>query len=253
MLCPYCSEYIRDDALRCKICHGDVVLYRFLREKAEAELGLNRPSRPAATAALPDDALVVASAEAKQSELPDAPEAARSSRFRGHAMQTSAVCVLALILAYFIVGILLRADGLPLRAISILVPLHLGIWLSLRERPTHRGMLIASLAVPTLAMVGGRAVAAMWAGEPLIARDHTWDYLLSYWASMGFSFLTGAYIGELTYRYARSRVPAAASASDPVARRREFIARAKQLGPILGPIATAIASFATGVGDYLGK
>ena len=275
MLCPYCSEYISDDVLRCRECHGDIALYRALRAKIEAELGARSHEATSAQAATSsrranttantersspleematDRPSTPTSAEVRDRGLP--PSASGSSRMTyliRHAAWTIAICVALLVLSYFLVGVVWRADGLPLRALSILVPLPLGIWYSIHDRPSHRSMLAAAFIVPTLAMAGGRLVAAALSGEPLIGHDHSWQYLLGYWLSIGLSFLTGTYVGDLAHRWSLAHASLAHELRTPTERRRELVARAKQLGPILGPIGTAIASFVTGVGDYVGK
>ena len=248
MLCPYCSEYIRDDALRCKVCAGDLVLYRFLREKAAASVGQNyasggTPDRNGPTQRAIDSGI--------GDERHDHRPIARSLGPLRHAIGPLVICIVLLIATYWLVGIVLRADGFPLRLISILVPVPLGIWFALHERPTHGAMLGAACAVPTLAMIGGRTLAAISTGEAFLHRDHTWDYLLSYWASMAFSFLTGAYIGHVVHRH--SHISPRSVARNSTERRRELIAKAKQLGPVLGPVGTAVAAVVTGVGDYLAK
>ena len=62
--------------------------------------------------------------------------------------------------------------------------------------------------------------------------------------------MTGAYIGHVVHGH--SRISPRSVARNSTERRRELIAKAKQLGPILGPVGTAVAAVVTGIGDYLG-
>ena len=228
MICPYCHEWLRDDSLRCKHCQGDLLLYKYLRERVR-EHGVGAPSPT--TPELAGPPLLAASAVA-------APRSGAS---------LLAICVLILILAYWLVGLVLRADGLPLRAISLIIPLPLGVLYVLRSHASHGRIALASAIVPTLAMIGGRLTAVAWNGEALLGRDHTWDYLLGYWISMALAFTTGAYLGRL------AREPRFSLGATGHLEFRELVGHAKQVGPLLGPVASGIAAAIAGLGEYISK
>ncbi|MDO5290367.1 MAG: hypothetical protein Q4F13_12130 [Pseudomonadota bacterium] len=298
--CPYCTERISAQAVVCRHCHRDLQffapLHRELRAQAkriealEAQnarlLGLLTRHWPGLQAGLPPGGtgaaglpLAVGHAPGDAPPGADAADAAGATaadhpapaparalpRLRGlRLLARVALPVLALLLAHALIVLALDANVLWLRAVSIVLPLALGLGFALRWRAPLATHAACALAVAVLAVAGMTAVIAHVDELPFWPQDpREWQEALYYMASIAFGDLTGVLLARLAqHRRQRSQdqltqqlaelmlagQPATPGRLQQVRKQAEAV---RDLMALITPIVTAVVSIATGIGALL--
>lgn len=175
-----------------------------------------------------------------------------------------ALPVLALLLAHALLVLALDANVLWLRAVSIALPLALGLGFALRWRAPLGTHAACALAVAVLAVAGMTAVIAQVDGVPFWPQDpREWQEVLYYMASIAFGDLTGVLLARLM-RHKRQRAqdqltqqlaelllagqPATPGRLQQVRKQAEAV---RDVMALITPIVTALVSIVTGIGALL--
>lgn len=206
MKCPYCLSDIDDEALVCKVCTRDLYLFKPLLEKvAKLEEQL------ASTA---DVTRYEARIQQLEQQLAEAHE-------RLHPQRTGPLAVLfnlavfillplgLLLLSHWLVTIVLDANLLYLRVISMALPLPFGLVLFLRRRRAVLPWFAGTAFLAVASVIGMSWITSLVDQTPVLPQNaFEWREYLEYAASISFSFLTGMLLGGVVHsRLHRTTTP----------------------------------------------
>lgn len=245
MRCPYCVSEIPDEALVCAVCRRDLYVVKPLLERIaalEAQLA-------AVPAVLPAD----------EAERGDAPEEvlAEPPRQWGRALAYWLAPLLLLLAAHWLILFAYDARVLYLRIFALLVPLPFGFAFARAARLPFAWGLLPAFAMAAVAVLGMSGVTAAIDGVPLWPQNMLEvREFVEFAASIGFSFVTGLWLGgwldrrrEISAR--RQRIAGLSAVNGQ--QMAESLTRLNDIGSAVVAFATTAFSIYTGLKDFLGS
>ena len=270
MICPFCSEEVRDEAIICKHCRSDLSVVRSLLGRID-ELNKRLERRPSGQTAIsppsPSPAAVHADDKARSLAITIERRVPRVSP-----LATLLLALSALLLAHFIIIIHFDMSLIWLRIASLLLPFAFGF---LYRRGTNEYLLsdlFAGIVLAAAAVFAMSAVVAKVDKVPALPIDaYGWREFVEYGMSIALSFFAGAVArqtvivmgtptaktGKLVYliaRYAAAKVSGVAPHDPHDPRMDQYLKRvgfAERIITAFVAVGSALASIWSGLGQFL--
>lgn len=214
MLCPFCAEEVKDEALVCKHCTRDIAIPKPIIEKnaklekkveeltQEVDQLKRRLSRFETD---PQEALPVAGGS-------------RAGRLVGYVLFFVVLPVVLLLAAHYLMVIRFDVKVIYLRIVSMLLPLPFGFLLFWKMRASIGPVALIASVVGLVAVLGMLAVVGLIDQVPIIPRDgREWQEALEYALSIMLATVTGYMIARIVVRYL-STSPRSGGISNSIAR-----------------------------------
>lgn len=193
MKCPYCLSDIDDEALVCKVCTRDLYLFKPLLAKvAKLEEQL---------ASAADVAGYEARIQQLEQQLAEAHERLHPPRtgLAAFLFNLTAFILLPLsllLVSHWLITIVLDANLLYLRVVSMALPLPFGLVLFLRRRRAVLPWFAGTAILAVASVIGMSWITSLVDQTPVLPQNaFEWREYLEYAASISFSFLTGMLLG----------------------------------------------------------
>jgi len=270
MICPFCSEEVRDEAIVCKHCRSDLSVVRSLRSRID-ELTKRlegRQSEQTTTSGLsPSPGAIHANDKARTLALV----------IERHVPLVSPLAMLllalgALLLAHFVIIIHFDMSLIWLRIASLLLPFAFGFLYRQGTTEYLLSDLFASIVLAAAAVFAMSAVVAKVDKVPALPIDaYGWRELVEYGVSIALSFFAGAVArqtvivmgtptaktGKLVYliaRYAAAKVSGVTPHDPHDPRMDQYLKRvgfAERIITGFVAVGSALVSIWSGLGQFL--
>ncbi len=270
MICPFCAEEVRNEAIVCKHCRSDLSVVRSLLGRID-ELTKRLEGRQSGQTAVsgPSPSLKATDANDKARTL------AMAIERRVPVVSPLATLLLALstlVLAHFIIIIHYDISLIWLHIVSLLLPFAFGF---LYRRGTSKYLLsdlIVGIVLAVAAVLAMSAVVAKVDKVPVLPTDaYSWREFVEYGASIALSFFAGAVarqtvivmgaprtkMGKLVYliaRYAAAKLSGVAPHDPDDPRMDQYLKRvglAEKIITAFVAVGSAVASMWSGLGQFL--
>ncbi len=214
MLCPFCAEEVKDEAIVCKHCTRDIAIPKpILQKNAELEKKVEELTQEV-------DHLKHRLGR-YESGAAVASSPAQPTSFRNLLIYFFAFIVLpiaALLLAHYLMVIRFDVKVLYLRFVSMLLPLPFGFMLFWKMRANIGTTAFIGAVVGLVAVLGMLAVVGFVDNVPVIPQDRReWQEALEYALSIMLATVTGYMIARIVVRYL-STSPRSSGIANSVAR-----------------------------------
>jgi hypothetical protein len=195
MQCPCCTSEIDDQSLVCKVCHRDLYLFKPLLEKIsklELEL-LDKPDPAVAEQRIEQLELKIEQLRRQVQVVPSGP----LSLLRDILIYLI-FPLLLLMTAHTLLVVVMDAQVIYLRIISMTLPLPFGVWLFLNHKRDVLPWFLGTAALAIFSVIGMSWITSLVDQTPILPQNafEWWEYL-EYSASISFSFVTGMLIGGI--------------------------------------------------------
>lgn len=197
MLCPFCAEEVKDEAIVCKHCTRDIAIPKPLIQK-NVELEKQNEELTSKVQRL--------ERQLRRYEGDDAPLAPLKAP--GFGMKLAAYIgvlvglVAVLLLAHYFMVIRFDVKTIYLRIVSMLIPLPFGFALFWKLRGTILAPVIIGAIAGFVAVMGMLAVVGYIDNVPIIPRDkQEWQEALEYSLSILLATVTGYMLARIAVRY----------------------------------------------------
>jgi hypothetical protein len=254
MECPFCAETVRDEAIACKHCSRDLQVVRpVILEIQEVVSELDRLQR--------EIDRINARLARVRSPL---------RYFVQHGVTYVLVPTVLLVAAHVIVTIALNVTPLYLRLASVVIPLPFGFALYARLKIGFGGALLVGTLMAALAVTCMLAVTGFNDNVPIVPGPWVeWREVIEYIASIGLAYLTGDLFGFLIFdvlpktmaqgdkpnalAYRMAGILGQHVGQEHLRRRARTIQDLlRTAGPLVGIVASAVASVYAGLKGVLG-
>lgn len=224
MLCPFCAEEVKDEALVCKHCTRDIAIPKpVLLKNAELEKQVE---------GLKQEVDHLKRRLSRFESDTEAPSPALGGGMSGLPVYLLAFIVLPvalLLLAHYLMVIRFDVNVLYLRLVSMALPLPFGFMLFWKMRQSIGPVLAVGAIVGLAAVLGMLAIVGVIDHVPIIPRDgREWQEALEYALSIALAIVTGYMIARIVVRY-MSTSPRSSGIANAVAR---------EIASFMGPAAS---------------
>jgi hypothetical protein len=224
LLCPFCAEEVKDEAIVCKHCTRDIAIPKAVVQK-NTELEKQVEELTAEVDQLKRRLM-------KHEALPAAKVPAPSvtpGRLVTYLFLFTLLPIALLLIAHYVMIIRLDVKVLYLRFVSMALPLPFGFLLFWKMRANIGAAAVIGAIVGLVAVLGMLAVVGYFDNVPVVPRDRQeWQEALEYALSIMLAVVTGYMIGRIVVRYL-STSPRSSGISNSIAR---------EIASFLGPAAS---------------
>lgn len=213
MLCPFCAEEVKDEALVCKHCTRDIAIPKPILEKnTKLEKQVEE---------LTQEVAQLKRRLCRFEIQPDAKTVAPGSslgRIAAYFFLFILLPIALLLAAHYLMVIRFDVKVIYLRFVSMLLPLPFGYMLFWKLRASIGPVAVIGCIVGLAAVLGMLAVVGVVDQVPIIPRDaREWQEAVEYALSIALATITGYMVARIVVRYL-STSPRSSGIANAVAR-----------------------------------
>ncbi len=200
MLCPFCAEEVKDEAIVCKHCTRDISVPKPILQKNEE---LEKKVWELQTEL--DGLKGRLGYHETESAIRDSKLHSGASGWMLFVAGMVIVPIALLLLAHYLMTVRFDVNVLYLRIVSMLVPLPFGFALFWKYRSAFHVPVIVGAVVGICAVFGMLTVIGLVDHVPIVPRDQReWQEALEYALSIGLAVITGYMLARIAHRFFRS-------------------------------------------------
>lgn len=200
MLCPFCAEEVKDEAIVCKHCTRDISVPKPILKKNE-ELEKKVWELQTELDAIKGKLGYHETESAIREKVHD-------SGLSGWVVYISTLVVLPILLllaAHYVMTVRLDVNVLYLRIVSMLIPLPFGFAIFWKYRSAFQAPVLIGAVVGIVAVFGMLTVIGIVDHVPIVPRDQReWQEAFEYALSIMLAMVTGYMLARIANRYFRS-------------------------------------------------